>query len=128
MINRGEKIMKTTTTFQSCGLDIKYNIFNAPKGFIFETDQDVVDFMYTILEAIKYNYVGIFAITQDNRIIVGHKSEDEIQCGVAEAEEGIETSKDKVENIIARCQEEMGYSCYGLLEQVDDNIYAIVMD
>lgn len=120
--------MKTKITFQSCKLDIKHNIFNSPKFLVFETDQEVVDFMYAILEEIDCNYVGIFAITQDNRIIVGHKSEDEIQCGIAAPSDGAYANIDYARRTIAECQKEMDYGYYGLLEQVSDDIYAIIMD
>lgn len=120
--------MKTTITFDSCGLNADDNIFN--KQFMIECDDEqmVINFMYEILEDIECPYVAIFAITQSNHIIIGHKNEDEIQCGVAKPDVGTKNSRNYVKKVLAGCQKEMEYPYYGLLEQVDDSHYVVIMN
>ena len=120
--------MKTTTTFRSCGLDKDNNLFNERFMVKCNDEEGMINFMYEIFDVVEYPYVAIFAITNDNRIIIGHKSEDEVQCGIAEPDADVENSRNYVHKVIAGCQEEMEYPCYGLLEQTDDGNYVVIMD
>ena len=122
---------KTKITFELCGLDSENNFLQAPicecgcgeyAGLVLETDDDVCSFMHTMLEEHDCEHCGIFAFNQNGTdMLMGLKLSGEIKCYKGGVEGGIEGSLVDIQN-------ELQLHCYGILEQVEENLYGIVMD
>lgn len=118
-------------TFKFYGLDAENNFLQAPicecgcgqyANLVLETDDDVFGFMYAMLEEHECLHCGIFAFKQNGEhVLIGLKLDGEIQCYIAKINGDI---KDSLIDI----QDDLQLHCYGLLEQVDDNLWSIVMD
>lgn len=126
---------KNNVTFKYCGLNKKNNFLEAPIcpcgcgnriSLVLENDNDVFDFMYTMLDEHECNHCAIFALKNDGHILIALKfSPDEIQCYVVR-NNNVRASRWR--NVFAGLQSECEFHCYGLLEQVDNEHYKIVMD
>ena len=121
--------MKTALTFHSCGLNSESNILEAPTcpcgcgekaNLILKNDKEVADFIGSMLSELECEHCAIFAIKQNGDLIFGQKTDEDIICYA------LKDSNAKVE--IADMQEQLNFHCYGLLQQVDDDLYAIIMD
>lgn len=121
--------MKTTTTFHSCGLNAKHNQLQAqicPCGcghyanLVLKNTKEVADFIGAMLFELECEHCAIFAIMQDGNLIFGQKTDEDIVC--------YHLKTDNVKKEIADMQKTFKFHCYGLLEQVDDELYAIIMD
>ena len=76
--------------------------------------------IHTMLAEFECEHCAIFAIKQDGSLIFGQKTDEDIICYAL---------KDSNANAeIADIQEQFNFHCYGLLQQVDDDLYAIIMD
>ena len=125
-------MVKNQTTFEYYGLDINKNFLQAPKcecgcggyaGIVLETDQDVSDFVYTMLDEYECNHCGIFVLKKNNDILMGLKLDGEIKCYAGE-----KSGQDKNDKIFADIQKELDLHAYGLLEQISDDTYKIIME
>lgn len=121
--------MKTALTFHSCGLNPKNNILEAPTcpygcgeraNLILKNDKEVSDFIGSMLAETDCHHCAIFAIKQNGDLIFGQKTDEDIICYAAKDGKAIET--------IIDLNEQLNFHCYGLLQQVDDDLYAIIMD
>lgn len=121
--------MKTTLTFHSCGLNPENNILEAqlcPCGcghygnLILQNDKEVADFIGSMLAETDCHHCAIFAVKQNGDLIFGQKTDEDIICYAAKDGKAIET--------IIDLNEQINFHCYGLLQQVDDDLYAIIMD
>lgn len=120
------------TTFKSCGLNAKNNFLQAPKcecgcgGYanpIIESKNELCNFMGMLLADHDCQHCAIFAINKDGSAVMGVKLDGEITF--------METNmkgKCVARRAIREMQEEFNFHCYGLLEQVSENTYRIVMD
>ena len=116
-------------TFHSCGLNKKYNIFENPLGnvklagessTIINIKGNVCDFIYQTLKANDYDCCAIFALQSDGVMIYGHKSRNDIHL--------YEYDGPDVVKAIAHFQKEYKYKKYGLLQQINDTLYNIIVD
>jgi hypothetical protein len=121
--------MKTKTTFRSCGLNKNHYQLQAqicPCGcghyanLVLKNDKDVADFIGAMLYELECKHCAIFAIKQDGNLIFGQKTDEDIMC--------YHLKTDNAKKEIADMQKTCKFHCYGLLEQVDDELYAIIMD
>lgn len=121
--------MKTTLNFHSCGLNPENNILEAPTcpcgcgkkaNLILKNDKSVSDFIGSMLAEVDCEHCAIFAIKQDGNLIFGQKTDEDIICYA------LKDSNAKKE--IADMQKMFKFHCYGLLQQTDDESYAIIMD
>ena len=121
--------MKTTLTFHSCGLNPENNILEAPTcpcgcgekaNLILKNDKEVADFIGSMLAETDCHHCAIFAIKRNGNLIFGQKTDEDIICYV------LKDSNAKKE--IADMQKQLKFHCYGLLQQVNDEAYAIIMD
>lgn len=122
---------KTKITFELSGLNAENNFLQAPLcdcgcgeyvSLVLETDNDVCGFMHTMLEEHDCEHCGIFAFKQNGEdILMGLKLSGEIQCYKVQVKGGVEGSLVDIQN-------EFQLHCYGILEQVEDNLYSIVTD
>lgn len=122
---------KTRMTFKFCGLNQKNNFLQAPicecgcghyANLVLDTDDDVCGFMYTMLEEHDCEHCGIFAFKQNGEdMLMGLKLSGEVNCYHVKVNRGVKGS-------LSDIQKDLQLHCYGLLEQVDDNLYSIVMD
>lgn len=118
-------------TFELCGLNPKDNFLQAPicecgcgqcANLILETDDDVCSFMHIMLEDHDCEHCGIFTFKQNNKdMLMGLKLDGETKCYKVQVEGGVEDSLIDIQN-------ELQLHCYGILEQVENNLYSIVMD
>ena len=122
---------KNKITFKICGLNSKNNFLQAPicecgcgeyANLVLETDNDVYGFMHTMLEEHDCEHCGIFAFKKDyEEMLMGLKLSGEIKCYKAKIEGEVKKS-------LIDIQDTLQLHCYGLLEQVGDGLYSIVMD
>lgn len=122
---------KTKITFKTCGLNSKNNFLQAPvcecgcgeyANLVLETDDDVFGFMHSMLEEHDCEHCGIFAFKQNGKdVLMGLKLSGEIKCYKAKVDGGVKES-------LSDIQKELQLHCYGLLEQVGDDLYSIVMN
>lgn len=127
------KFVHRRVNFADCGLDIDNNILQAPicecgcgnyMDLMLEDDQEVADFMYSMLSDSDCKYCAIFALMKDNAIMIGTNIDDELSVHRIGCENGM-LNIDGVRDI----QNECGFHCYGLLEQKDDRkSFRIVME
>ena len=119
------------TTFASCGLDRRNNMLQAPicqcgcgnyMNLVLKTKQDLYDFMGIMLEDYECHHCAIFTLLKDGNAAMAIKLEDGIKIYVAE-KNGISAKK-----VIAEINENFQFHHYGLLEQVDEESYRIVME
>ena len=87
---------------------------------VLEDDNDVANFIYSMLSEFECEHCAIFDIKQDGNMIFGQKTDEVIICY------HIRTNNAKKE--IADMQKMFKFHCYGLLQQTGDNSYAIIMD
>ena len=119
------------TTFASCGLDKSKNFLQAPicecgcggyMNIILKTEQDLYDFINILLDDHECNHCAIFALQNGGTAVFGAKLEDGIQFY------RLNNNGCNVKKIIAEMEIDFEFHCYGLLEQVEETIYKIVMD
>ena len=119
------------TTFASCGLDKRNNMLQAPicpcgcgnyMNLALKTKQDLYDFMGTMLEDHECHHCAIFALLKNGNAVVAIKLEDGIKIY------SVEKNGISVKKAIAEINEGMQFHYYGLLEQIDEESYRIVMD
>lgn len=118
-------------TFATCGLNAENNFLQAPicpcgcgeyASLILNTKRDLYNFMETLLEEHDCDYCAIFALCNDESHAFVVKADGTIAHCQANS------SYDEVMKTIAHLQEEIQFHCYGLLVQVDTDLYKIVMD
>lgn len=118
-----------STTFASCGLDLEKNFLQAPicpcgcgeyAYPVLQTKEDLYGFMYLMLDEHDCSHCAIFAICMDGNVYMSIKAEDGIKIYISNG--------DDLKKLIADVQEEFQFHCYGLLEQINDEQYSIVMD
>lgn len=118
-------------TFASCGLAAENNFLQAPvcrcgcgeyASLVFDTTDELYDFIGAMLSEYECNYCAIFVIHKDNSVVMAIKLENGTKIYGAQEDNG------DVYGLIAGMQKEFQFHCYGLLEQVDTNLYRIVMD
>ena len=116
-------------TFHSCGLNKKHNLFENPLGnvelagesaTIINVKGDVCRFIYQELKTNNCECCAIFALQIDGTMIYGHKSGDGIHL--------YEYDGPDVVKAIAHFQKEYKYKKYGLLQQINDTLYNIIVD
>lgn len=121
------------TTFEYCGLDKENNFLQAPicpcgcgeyANIILKSDEDVFGFMYTMLEENECDHCAIFALKDNNHILLGMKIDGEIVCYTAKNN----SFEHGYEDIFTGLQDKFEFHCYGLLEQVDEESYRIIME
>lgn len=124
-------IKATQSTFKTYGLKASNNFLEAPKcecgcgsyaNLVLETNEDLYNFIGAMLEENDCDYCGIFARKMDNTIVMGLKLDGEIRLYSAPNENVC-----KAKEFVAWAQKDLQLHCYGLLEQVDDALYKIVM-
>ena len=118
-------------TFEFYGLDVENNLLQAPicqcgcgsyAHLVLKDDDDVFCFMYMMLEEEECGHCGIFSFKGDGEyMLIGLKLDGEIQCYTAKNTGNVKGSLNGI-------QDELELHCYGILEQVDDESYRIVMD
>ena len=134
MKNRKMKIKtKTNSTFAKYGLDVANNMLEAPicncgcNGYmdvILPTDDEICGFMYSVLEEYECERCGIFAHKLNNEVLMAIKMDGSIVCYKAAGESvDAKTARDAV----AAMQEDLRLHCYGLLKQVDEKSFKIIM-
>lgn len=116
-------------TFRSCGLDISNNQLRAPicncgcggrMNMILKDDKSVADFIGGMLYEIDCDHCAIFAIKNNGNLIFGQKTDEDIICYQL-----------KINNAtfkISEMQQTFKFHCYGILQQVDETSWKIVMD
>lgn len=121
-------------TFKLVGLNKKNNFLQAPicecgcgqyANLVLKDDDEVCSFMHTMLEEHECEHCGIFVIKDDKHILMGLKLDGETKCYHANAESDNATD---YKNIFKGTQKILKLHCYGLLEQVGEDLYRIVMD
>ena len=118
-------------SFNLCGLDHKCNFLEAPickcgcgkrANLVLKNDNDVFSFMHTMLEEHECDWCGIFAFKNNNRdMLMGLKLDGEIKCYHTQI-------NGDIKNCLKDLQDDFELHCYGLLEQVNDELYSIVID
>lgn len=118
------------TTFAYYGLDKDKNFLQAPicecgcgnyMDIILNDDDDVGEFMHVMLDEYECNYCAIFAVKRDDMALMGVKTDG----GICMYKCKIDGQK---KNLFSKIQEVGKFHCYGLLEQVDEKSYRIIMD
>jgi hypothetical protein len=122
---------RDSITFKLCGLNTKNNFLQAPicecgcgeyANLVLKEDDDVCGFMHTMLEEHCCERCGIFAFKQNGTdVLMGLKLDGEVKCYKANIDGG-------VKNSLVDIQKALRLHCYGLLDQVGDDLYSIVMD
>ena len=119
-------------TFKDCGLDIRQNMLEAPicecgcgeyAALVLNAEQDLYDFIGTMLEEYECNHCAIFTVCLNDNAVVGIKLPDGIKIYKGTAHED-----GSILDMIANMQREFDCHCYGLLEQIDVDLYSIVME
>ena len=117
------------TTFAYYGLDKALNFLQAPicecgcgeyMNMVLKGN-DVYEFMHALLEENDCDYCAIFTIKRNNTASMGVKVDDDIKmydCKINGDGNGL----------FRAIQEDMEFHCCGLIEQVDDERYRIIMD
>ena len=118
-------------TFKKCGLNKKNNFLQAPMcdcgcggtaSLVLKSNDDVYGFMHTMLEEHDCEHCGIFTFKNDEQtVLMGLKLAGEIKCYEAAVSGGVNGSLKDI-------QKTLKLHCYGLLEQVGEDLYSIVMD
>ena len=126
--------MMNKVTFEYCGLDKENNFLQAPicpcgcgnyMSLILKDEDDVFSFMHTMLEEDECNHCAIFVLKNDGYAFMGVKLDGDVQCYLTKNKAYKVTGwKDIFKDI----QDEFEFHCYGLLEQVDEESYRIVME
>lgn len=127
-------------TFADCGLNIENNILQAPicecgcgnyMNVCIQDKQDAADFCYTMLDeddeygdVIGCDHCAIFVLFKDNTVMMACRTED---AGIQVVELVDETNKLAID-IVREMQELLQFHCYGLLEEVRDGSFRIVME
>ena len=127
------KFIVRELSFEDCGLDINCNILQAPicecgcgsyMNLVLKDNQEVADFMYSMLDEQDCDYCAMFALMKDNTLIFGGKFNDGMQVVHIQ-------DKNNALNIdvVREIQTEFGFHCYGLIEQLEDGTsFRIVME
>lgn len=118
-------------SFAFYGLDTENNFLQAPicecgcgkyLSVVLESDDDVFEFMYAMLEEYECEHCGIFAFKASGvDMLIGLKVDGEIlfyDIG----------NIDDIKGYLAGVQRDLRLHCYGILEQIDEDLYRIVMD
>lgn len=124
--------MKTNKiSFKLCGLSKENNFLQAPicecgcgeyANLVLESDDDVCGFMHTMLEEHDCEHCGIFAFKKNGKdMLMGLKLSGEIKCYHVKVSGGVNGSLMDIQN-------DLQLHYYGLLEQVHDDLYRIVME
>ena len=127
------KFIVRELNFKDCGLDIDCNFLDAPlctcgcgnyMNLVLEDKQEVADFMYSMLNECDCNYCAIFALMRDNTLILGSKFDDGTKVvHIQDKNKGLNI------DLVRELQDEFGFHCYGLLEQMEDETsFRIVME
>lgn len=129
------KFVTRRLRFSDCGLDIENNFLSAPicecgcggyMDVVLENDQEVADFIGTMLEENACNWCALFVLMQDNSLMFGAKT-DEDEINIVKLK-----SKDKDQmnvDIVRDLHSFYDFHCYGLLEQKNDKTsFRIVME
>lgn len=117
------------TTFAYYGLDKTKNFLHAPtcqcgcgrRVNILLTDKDVPGFIYELLEEYECDCCAIFAVKLDNTVVMGIKIDGDIEVY------NCTFDGDKME-LFEVFQLDMEFHCYGLVEQIGEKEYRIIMD
>ena len=127
------KFVVRKLSFEDCGLDIDCNFLDAPlctcgcgnyMNLVLEDKQEVADFMYSMLNECDCNYCAIFALMRDNTLILGSKFDDGTKVvHIQDKNKGLNI------DLVRELQDEFGFHCYGLIEQLEDGTsFRIVME
>lgn len=127
------KFVVRKLSFEDCGLDIDCNFLDAPlctcgcgnyMNLVLEDKQEVADFMYSMLNECDCNYCAIFALMRDNTLILGSKFDDGTKVvHIQDENKGLNI------DLVRELQDEFGFHCYGLIEQLEDGTsFRIVME
>ena len=117
------------STFAYYGLDKSKNFLEAPicpcgcgqyANVILESYDDICGFMHTMLDEWDCNHCAIFTVKNGDEVLMGVKLSDGIKCYKCKADGHRDLFKD--------IQGDFQFHCYGILEQVDDTSYKIIMD
>lgn len=117
------------TTFAYYGLDKHLNFLQAPicecgcgqYMNVILKDGDVYGIMHELLEEHDCDYCAIFTVKRDDTAITGVKIDGNIivyDCKI----------DGQKKELFKAFQEDMEFHCYGLLEQVDEELYRIIME
>lgn len=119
-------------TLSACGLSKEGNFLQAQicecgcgkyAALVLRDRHDVAFFIHTTLAEHECCHSAVFAAHKDGGIMVGVKLDnDDVRIYTTEA------ANSDVCGAIADFQSEFQFHCYGLLEQVADDLYDIVMD
>jgi len=117
------------TTFAYYGLDKNKNFLQAPickcgcgqYASILLTDKDVPGFMYELLEEHDCDYCAIFTVKNDNTVVMGVKIDGDIQVYNCIFE-------GKTRLLFWELQRDTEFHCYGLIEQIGEERYRIIME
>lgn len=122
--------MVESVTFKSCGLDPEGNFLQAPvcecgcgnyMDVVLDEELDLYNFMGIILSQHECDYCAVFALCE-NTVEAAIKVDDKIKIYGAEA------TGSTAMKMISDMQEEAQFHRYGLLVQVGENLYEIVME
>lgn len=116
-------------TFRSCGLDISNNQLVAPickcscgerMVMVLKDDQTVADFIGGMLNEIDCDHCAIFAIKSNGNLIFGQKTDEDIIC--------YQLKTNNAAQKILEMQQTLKFHCYGLIQQVDETSWKVVME
>lgn len=125
--------MMNKVTFECCGLDKENNFLQAPicpcgcgeyMNLILESENDVYDFMCNMIEDNECEHCAIFTVKNNGNVLICEKINGKIQLLKSIGNPREENWKD----VISDYQDWLEFHCYGLLEQVDEESYRIVME
>lgn len=130
MMKRRIKVSRRMT-FAACGLNAENNFLQAPictcgcgkyMNIVLKTDQELYDFIGTMLSEYECECCAIFVIGKDGNGIIATKIDGKISIY------GVESNGCSMKKAIADIQNDVQFHCYGLLEQIDEKSYKIVME
>ena len=117
------------TTFAYYGLDKNLNFLQAPvcecgcgqcMNMVIKED-DVYGLMHELLDEHDCGYCAIFTVKRNDTAIMGVKIDGDIRMYDCK----IDGHK---KELFKALQEDMEFHCYGLIEQVNEELYRIIMD
>ncbi len=114
------------TTFESCGLHSVHNLFKDVvsetniRNLYFRNETEMVVFANAALYTIEYNSGVIFIISKNNRLDIVVKFDEIMQHYYK--------NNCDVFSEILNIQRDFDFPCCGVIEQIDDGSYSIIIE